>query len=267
MDVDDKMLDGDDDKAGKERQKLIYLLAKREKEMQKKLKQLNEDVNYVMRSRLAVDGRKRKLNEKTTAIPIKKNKGMSKELLEKEEESLKKKLEAYKKEIQTYKQKIQKKKEEMLKPESIKDILLDKKRGLEKELKEIKKQINVAESFGLRGVKEKDAKHHHNYNNEYLLNYKSKERDKEEEGWSGQLSKDFRGEIELGEKLDKKFLIIEKEKMDMRVRLKKEIDYFFEKKESLNMKDNSGRAFLFNIIISKFFLLQKYFYLCNNSFL
>ena len=144
MDVDDKMLDGDDDKAGKERQKLIYLLAKREKEMQKKLKQLNEDVNYVMRSRLAVDGRKRKLNEKTTAIPIKKNKGMSKELLEKEEESLKKKLEAYKKEIQTYKQKIQKKKEEMLKPESIKDILLDKKRGLEKYLNEIKKQINVA---------------------------------------------------------------------------------------------------------------------------
>ena len=238
MDPDDEALDGDDDKAGKERQKLIYLLAKREKDLQKKLKQLNEDVNYVMRSRLAVDGRRRRTGD--VGMPVKK-KGKGESILEKEEENLKKKLENYEQEIKNYKSKIEKKKEEMMKPTSNKEILTEKKNKLEKELKEIKHKIKLAETAVLSSSKEEKAKHHQNYNNDYLFKYKSRSSEKEEEGWSGKLSKDFRREMENQRRLENKIVVIKKEKMDMRIRLKKEIEFFFEKQDIINLKEGTGK--------------------------
>jgi hypothetical protein len=164
----------------------------------------------------------------------------SEELLGKEEESLRKKLAAYNREIDTCKNNIRKRKEEMLQPESNKEILFNKKHALELEIKELKKKIKITENTGIRNKEDGSSKHHNNYNNEYLFNYKSKGGEMEEEGWSGQLSKEFRNELELGEKLDKKIKIIQKEKMDIRVRLKKEIDYFFEKKDRHRVKEGTG---------------------------
>jgi hypothetical protein len=245
MDLDDETLDGDDDRAGKERQKLIYLLAKREKDMQKKLKQLNEDVNYVMRSRLNVEGRRRRTNE--GVMPVKK-KTRPDAILEKEEENLKKKLENYKKETETLKQKIIKRKEEMLLPDSNKEMLLKKKLGLEEELKEIKHRVKMAET-GVLSPKDELGKHHGNYNNDYMFKYKSRASENEDEGWSGHLSKEYKGEMNMDRRLEKKNKIVQKETMGIRVRLKKEIDFFIEKQKKIGSKGGGSKLYLHGINI------------------
>ena len=229
MDLDDETLDGDDDRAGKERQKLIYLLSKREKDMQKKLKQLNEDVNYVMRSRLNVEGRRRRNTE--GVMPVKKR-VRSDTILEKEEENLKKKLENYNKEVETLKQKINKRKEEMMLPDSNKEMLLKKKTNLEEDLKKIKHRVKMSE-MGVLSPKDELGKHHGNYNNDYMFKYKSRASDNEDEGWSGHLSKEYKGEMNMDRRLDKKNKIVQKETMNIRVRLKKEIDFFIEKQKKI----------------------------------
>jgi hypothetical protein len=238
MDLDDEVLDGDDDRAGKERQKLIYLLSKREKDMQKKLKQLNEDVNYVMRSRLNVEGRRRRNTE--GVMPVKK-KGKKDGILMKEEENLKKKLENYKKEVEAFKQKITKRKEEMLQPDSNKDMLLAKKNRLEMELKELKHRVKMGENEML-SPKEEIGKHHGNYNNDYMFKYKSRASDKEDEGWAGHLSKEYKGEMNMDRRLEKKNKIVQKETMNIRVQLKKEIDVFIEKQKLIGDKGGKGKV-------------------------
>ena len=60
IDLDDESLDKEGKSGANERQKLIFLLKKREKDLEKRLGQLNDDVNYVMRSNLTRVGQQKK---------------------------------------------------------------------------------------------------------------------------------------------------------------------------------------------------------------
>ena len=238
MDLDDEALEGDDDKAGKERQKLIYLLSKREKEMQKKLKQLNEDVNYVMRSRLTGEPRRR---HQADAMPVRRRaKGGS--LLEKEEQNLRKKLDNYEHEARVFQQKIEKRKGEMMSPNDNKEKLRRRKEKLEEEVRELKQKVKRAESgTGGESPAEAKARHHDHFNNDYMFNYKSRDSGKEEEGWAGHLSKEFRHEMDQERRLDAKNKVLRKEIASVRVRLKKEIEVFLDKQRSVGTREGTGR--------------------------
>lgn len=238
MDLDDETLEGDDDKAGKERQKLIYLLAKREKEMQKKLKQLNEDVNYVMRSRLTVEGRRR--GNPSEKMPVRRR-TRGGNLLEKEEENLRKKLDNYEHEVRVYQQKIEKRKGEMMSPNDNKEALRIRKEKLEEEVRLLKQKVKRAES-GIKSPEEGKSRHHENYNNDYIFNYKSRGSEKDEEGWAGHVSKEFKHEMEQERRLHEKNKVVRKEITNVRVRLKKEIEVFLDKQKEVGNRKSTGEA-------------------------
>ena len=293
IDLEGDILDKDDNEGANERQKLIFLLKKREKKMEKKLGQLNQDVNYLLKSNLGKFEHKRK----SGAIPLKRNTSrkrkqrkksydseqksiksnksndeqkeelkieeMENEVLLAEEENLIKRLINYETDINNKKDQIDATKEKMMQKKNNKKdnrTISAHKKNLEDELKDIKIRLIMAKGNDVLSPDKENAKHHANYNNSYIFNYRNDpqnediDNDFQNEGensdWTGKVSKDFHGERKRGNLLKKRKTVMKKEKRDIEKRIKKEIEIFEKKEEKVSQQPNKNKGgFSYTLVI------------------